>query len=299
MTLDFAEPGSRQCIERDRVIGNALMTRQSLRSRFDRRADSVLCVVTAIRLLGHDQRDEFAFFREHADLAGRGFLGISRLDIFGLNLFSTFGFDQCRDATEDAKMIVVIEITHVAGAEPSVVRKDLFRLVLEIPIASKNIRTARDNFADLMPVDALFFFECARIDPNLYVVKRFPDAVPPPFTRQIHREQRRGLGQTVADCDPPAERFEFRSQFGVERRAAGSEKPKVFAEIFVQRTKQKLPHGQAEPGSHKSARGKEYDEQSARDPPGRFYSRFDARIERAVKPRHADDRGHLAFAQGA
>ena len=95
MTLDFAESRAGQRIGRDRVVGDTLVTRQALRSRFDCLANRVLCFVPATCLFRHNEGDEFAFFFEHADLANRGLLGISLFEILGLNFFSTLGFDQC------------------------------------------------------------------------------------------------------------------------------------------------------------------------------------------------------------
>src|SRR5437667_3460853 len=195
--------------------------------------------------------------------------------------------------------MAVIKITPVSGAEPPVVSKDLFRLVLEIAVASKNIRTARQNFADLVPVDALFFFERFRIDANLHAGKRFSHAVSPRFPGQIQREQRRGLGEAVTDSDLPPQRFEFRSQLWVERRAAGSEQSKFITKTFVQRTKQKLANTEAEPLLHEPARGEECAEQSARDPAGRFHPGVEPGIKRAVKPGHTDYRRHFALSQRA
>src|SRR6266487_6334947 len=152
----------------------------------------------------HNNRHEFAAFFEHANLADRGLLGIGRFNSFRLNLLSALGFDQRRDATEDVKVIVLIKVTHVAGAKPSVAREDLFRFVREVPIACKNIRPPRENLANFAPVDALPFFERARIDPNLHAGKWFSYAVSWRFPTQVQREKRRSFGETVADGDFPA-----------------------------------------------------------------------------------------------
>src|SRR5438876_11019298 len=108
MTLDFPEPRARQCIMSNRVVRNALMTRHPLRSSFNRRADRILFLIPTTSLLWHNHRNELAFFFEHADFANRGLFGIGRLDIFGLNLLPTLGFDQRRDAATHMKVIVSI-----------------------------------------------------------------------------------------------------------------------------------------------------------------------------------------------
>ena len=115
-------------------------------------------------MLRHNQRNELAFFLEHPDFANRSPFGIRRLDIFGLNFLPTLGFDQRRDTAKDMKITVSIDITHVAGAKPPIVGEDLVGFVREIPITGKDIRPARQNFADLVFVIALPFFERFGID---------------------------------------------------------------------------------------------------------------------------------------
>jgi hypothetical protein len=66
-------------------------------------------------------------------------------------------------------------------------------------------------------------FHGAGIDPDLHTGKRFPNAASPRFARQIHAEKRRGLSQTVTDRDLPPDRFEFRGEIRIERRATGRE----------------------------------------------------------------------------
>ena len=88
------------------------------------------------------------------------------------------------------KATIVIEITHVASAEPSVVREDLVSFVGKIPVAAEDIRPARSNFADLVSIDALFFFKRARVDPNLHAGNWLPCAVRSRFVRQLHGQKR-------------------------------------------------------------------------------------------------------------
>src|SRR5438034_3065875 len=272
------------------------MTRQPLRSSFDRLANRVLSSLAVRRSSGHDQPHELSLFLKHADLANGGLLRISVLDIFGLNLLAALGLNQRRNAAEDMQLTVVIKVTHIASAKPFIIAESLFRFLLKIPVARKNICSARQNFADLVSVDVLFFFERFRIDPNLHAGKWFSHAVFSRFSRQAQREQRRTLGQAVTDGDLPAERFAFVSQFRIKCRAAGSEEPKLFTETFMQRAKQPFADAPAKPFLHELARGEENVECSARDPAGRFHSRFDIGIKRAVEPWHTDDRRHFAFA---
>ena len=143
MTLDFAQPRPRQRIRRDRIIRDTLMTRQLLRRGFDGLADSVLSFVAVSRSSGHDQRHELSLFLKHADLANGGLFRISILDVFGLNFLAALGLDQRRDATEDVQLIVAIKVAHVAGAKPFIIGERLLRFLREIPVARKNIRSAR------------------------------------------------------------------------------------------------------------------------------------------------------------
>src|SRR5207248_1491500 len=142
---------------------------------------------------------------------------IGCLDILGLDLLAALGLDQRREASEEAKLTIVIEITQVAGSEPSIFGKDLASLVWKIPIAAEDIWSARNDFADLMRIDALLLFECARFNTNLHTGNGFSRAVWRRLVRQIHRKQRRSLGEPIADSDLPAERFKFPSQAGIER----------------------------------------------------------------------------------
>ena len=75
------------------------------------------------------------------------------------------------------KIPVVIEITHVASAEPSIFGKDFVGFVWKIPVAGKDIRPACNDLADLVSIDALFFFERARFDANLHVRNGFSRGV--------------------------------------------------------------------------------------------------------------------------
>ena len=143
MTLDFAQPRPRQRIRRDRIIRDMLMTRQLLRRGFDGLADSVLSFVAVSRSSGHDQRHEFPLFLKHGDLANGGLFRIRILDVFGLNFLAALGLDQRRDATEDVQLIVAIKVAHVAGAKPFIIGECLLRFLREIPVARKNIRSAR------------------------------------------------------------------------------------------------------------------------------------------------------------
>src|SRR5207249_4926898 len=145
-----------------------------------------------------------------------------------------------------------IEIPQVAGSEPSMFGKGLVSLVWKIPIAAEDICSARNDLADLMPIDALLLYDCARFNTNLHPGHGFSRAVWRRLVWQLHRKQRRSLSEPVADSDLPAERFKFPSQPGIERRAAGSEQPQVFTKTFVQRAKQELANSQAEPFSNTS-----------------------------------------------
>ena len=140
-----------------------------------------------------------------------------------MDFLAALGLDQRREASEEAKLTIVIEITQVAGSEPSIFGKGLASLVWKIPIAAEDIWSARNDFADLMPIDALLLFDCARFNTNLYPGNGFSRAVWRRLVGQLHRKQRRSLGEPVADGNLPAERFKFPSQLGIERRAAGSE----------------------------------------------------------------------------
>src|SRR5205823_541130 len=191
----------------------------------------------AARPVRNYERDKFPFFPEHANLANSGFLSISRLDILGLDLLAALGLDQGGETTEQVKLAIVIKVTQVAGSEPSIFGKGLASLVWKIAIAAEDIWSARNDFADLMPIDALLLFERARFNTKFDPGNGFSRAVWPRLVRQLHRKQRRSLGEPVADSDLPAERFKFPSQLGIERRAAGS-KEQVVTKTFVQRAKQ-------------------------------------------------------------
>src|SRR5439155_18920916 len=177
----------------------------------------------AARPVGNYERDKFPFFPEHANLANSGFLSIGRLDILGLDLLAALGLDQRGDASDEVKLTIAIDVTQVASSEPFIFGKGLAGLVWKIPIAAEDIWSARNDLADLMPIDALLLFKCARFNTNLHPGNGFSRAVWRRLVRQLHRKQRRSLGQPVADGDLPAERFKFPGQPGIERRAAASE----------------------------------------------------------------------------
>ena len=144
------------------------------------------------------------------------------------------------------KITIVIKVTHVAGSKPSVIGENFGGLIWKIPIARKDIRPLRQDFAHLVTVNPLFFFESVRIDPNFYAGKWLSNAISSRLSRQVQREQRRCLSETIANGNLPAEGFEFRSQLWIECRVAGSKQPQLFAKTFVQRAKQELAGAQTE-----------------------------------------------------
>jgi hypothetical protein len=143
------------------------------------------------------------------------------------------------------------------------------------------------------------FFNSAALDPDLHTRERFSNAASPRFARQIHAEKRRGLSQTVTDRELPAERFEFRGKLRIKGRAAGCEKPEVFAKMLVQRTEDSFADTEAQPCLGKATEREQGIENSARNPSRGLNLSDDPRIEGAVEPRHTDHRRRFAFGQRA
>ena len=79
-----------------------------------------------------------------------------------MDLLAALGLDQGGETTEQVKLAIVIKVTQVAGSEPSIFGKGLISLVWKVAIAAEDIWSVRNDFADLMPIDALLLFECAR-----------------------------------------------------------------------------------------------------------------------------------------
>src|SRR5205085_2062631 len=143
--LDLAQRRARQRLPADHEVGEPLVRRQLARPLLDGGADRLLPI--AFTGAGHDHGDELALLLEHAHVADRWAGLVRLLDLIELGLLPTLGDDQRLDPASDVQEAVRVEMTKVAGAEPTVMGEGLGSFLGQVVIALKDAWPAGEDFA--------------------------------------------------------------------------------------------------------------------------------------------------------
>jgi hypothetical protein len=213
----LAERRARQWLARHGELDHALVARQALRLLGHRRAHGRVGGITLTgRGLGHQQRHQLAVHLQHGRLGDKRVRLVDRLHLLRLDVLAALGDDQRRCPPQHLKTAVGVEPPKVAGAKPAVRRERLRVRLRQGEITAEHPRPAHLDSA--RPGGHVLVARLGRRKPQLGARHGSPGAARPALPRQAQREQRRGLGEPVADRDAPAERHERCVEIGLQRR---------------------------------------------------------------------------------
>ena len=287
MTAQLAQTGARQGIAGERDFGDALIGGQVRVHRRHRLAHGggdvgVPGVADGARLGQHQAEQPAAVFQQ-GEFADVGMALIGRLHGLGLHVLAAGGDDEFLGAAGDEQIAAGIQPPQIAGAEPAVGGEGLLRLLRQVAVAREDVRAA---YLDL----------AVRSDAHFHPRQRAADAAGAAHGR-VDADERRGLGQAVADRHLPAQSAEFSRQLRFQRRAAAGQQPQFRGELLVQQVAEQCAAGVQPQAVECPRQGHEAAHQGGGRAAARRHPRLDAGQHGGIHARHPHhDRG-FAFLQ--